>query len=135
MALLALCEAAGRPATVYADTDSLFVVGPAAAAVLDGLTGPGLGQLKRERVLTGLVIHGLKDYEADGYRRTKGVRSSAVAIAPGVWEQDTFVGLKGAVASGDVDRQVIRRTTKHLARLYVKGDVGPAGLVSPYRLG
>ncbi len=135
LALLGLLEAAGRASVVYVDTDSLFTVGGPPGPSWAALVGPGLGQLKRVATYRRLVIFGLKDYQADGRRVTKGVRRDAVELAPGVYEQDTFVGLRGGLQAGDVGRQLVRRTTKHLARTYDKGVVAPDGRVTPYRLG
>ncbi len=135
MALLALLEDAGRDFVAYVDTDSMFVLpgapGPSSAV----LSRSGLGSLKHERTIDRLIIWGAKDYEADGVPTIKGVRRNATRIDPRTFEQDTFVGLKGAVASGDIGRQLIHRTRKVLARDYRKGVVGSDGVVSPIRLG
>lgn len=133
--LLAAMEAVGRPRVVYVDTDSLFVTsgrpGPSWAA----LEGRGLGQAKLERTIRALTIHGLKDYQADGVRKLKGVRAAAVEVEPGVFTQETFEGLKGALARGDVGRQLIRETRKVLDRTYHKGTFQADGTIRPYRLG
>lgn len=134
MRLLGAMERAGRMNIVYADTDSLFAL-PPAVGTLDSLVRPGrLGWLKRERTLETLTIHALKDYTADGVRKTKGIRSNADETGPATFSQDTFVGLKGALRGGDINRQVIRRTVKRLARTYDKGNVDVDGRVTPYRL-
>jgi len=135
MRLLGLVERAGRANVVYVDTDSLFVRSAALRRSLGLVEGSELGQLKREREIARLVIHGLKDYTADGVRKTKGVRKTAIESAPGVFTQEMFVGLKGAVAAGDLSRQLIVTVDKHYRRTYDKGDVLPGGRVVPYRLG
>jgi hypothetical protein len=133
--LLAAMEAAGRPRVVYVDTDSLFLTSGRPGPSWTGLEGRSLGELKLERTIRALTIHGLKDYQADGVRKLKGVRPRAVEVAPGVFVQETFEGLKGALARGDVGRQLIRETRKVLDRTYHKGIVRPDGRIEPYRLG
>lgn len=135
MRLLGLLDALGRPHVIYVDTDSLFCLPSAPGAVLAALVGTELGKLKREKVLEGLTIYGLKDYAAEGLARTKGIRPTADELEPGVFAQDTFQGLKGAVRDGELHRQLIRRTVKRLARTYDKGTVGPDGTVYPLRFG
>jgi hypothetical protein len=104
-------------------------------SALNSALGDDLGQLKFERTIESLTIHGLKDYTADGVRKTKGIRKTATEIAPGRFRQDLFVGLKGAIASGDVTRQVIKSVDKTLSGEYTKGTVNADGTISPYRLG
>lgn len=133
--LLKLMIGAGRDGVLYVDTDSLFLAKGVCASRSELPIGNGLGDLKHERTIHDLTIHGLKDYTADGIRKTKGVRANAEEIQPGTFRQDTFVGLKGAIRSGDINRQVIRRTTKVLTRGYDKGTVLASGVVVPYRLG
>ncbi len=135
MRLLALMEDAGRRFVVYVDTDSLFVAPGAPGPSASVLGHSGLGALKLQETIADLRIYGVKDYTADGRRVLKGVRASATQLGPQTFEQDTFVGLKGAVQQGDIGRQIIRRTTKHLSRLYQKGQVEPTGRVTPHRLG
>lgn len=132
--LLSMMQAFGRERVVYTDTDSLFVIGCNAPAAARRLIGQNLGDLKLERELSSLVLHGLKDYTADGVRKTKGVRATAVEISPDTFKQDMFVGLKGALQDGDMTRQIIRSSVKHLQRHYDKGIVSPSGHITPYRL-
>ncbi len=133
--LLTLMEDAGRGHVAYVDTDSLFVLPGAPGPSTAVLGHSGLGALKLQETIADLTIYGAKDYTADGRRVLKGVRADALQLNPQTFEQDTFVGLKGALQQGDIGRQVIRRTTKHLSRTYQKGQVGPTGLVTPHRLG
>lgn len=130
--LLSLIEAAGRGSVIYVDTDSMFRLSSAPADMLSKYLGNGLGQLKWEKRITELVIRGLKDYSADGIRKTKGIRSNAVQVAPNMYRQDTFVGLKGAVQRGDVRRQVILKSVKRLSLTYDKGSVDGHGVISPF---
>lgn len=135
MALLALMVDAGRSFVAYVDTDSLFVTpgspGPSEAVI----ERVGLGGLRLQETIETLHIFGPKDYIADGRRVTKGIRANAEQKGPNTFEQDSFVGLKGALRSGQIDKQVIRRTTKVLERTYRKGTVGVDGRVAPYHLG
>lgn len=133
--LLRLIEAIGWGNVVYVDTDSLFVL-PDGTDAADRFTdSTALGALKRERVITDLTIYGVKDYSIGGIRKTKGIRRNAESIAPNVYVQDTFIGLKGAVQLGDIRRQLIRRTTKRLNLAYHKGTILPDSRVQPYRVG
>ncbi len=135
MALLGFMNDAGRESVLYVDTDSIFrrrgELPPAFAAHVNG----ELGGLKHERTISSLTIYGLKDYDADGVRKTKGVRKTACPSGPGSYWQDTFMGLKGSVQSGELDRQIISLTEKHLTELYTKGQVMPDGRILPYRFG
>jgi hypothetical protein len=126
---------AGRSSVLYVDTDSIFLPHSSIRSISTLETGTDLGQLKLERTIRQLTIYGLKDYEADGVRKTKGIRKTAEEIEPGVYRQDLFVGLKGAIAAGDINRQIIKSVEKRLSGAYSKGDVSPTGVVTPYRLG
>lgn len=133
--LLSLMVKAGRSSVLYADTDSLFRKHSSIPSALRSEMGTDLGQLKLERTISTLTINGLKDYEIDGVRKTKGIRQNAEEIEPNVFRQDMFVGLKGALQAGDINRQIIRQIKKHVSGAYTKGDVGDDGIVTPYRLG
>ena len=79
-------------------------------------------------------MHGAKDYVVDGAAKIKGVRRNAQEISPGVFEQDRWRGLAGALRDGDVLHPKITRVRKRLSRKYLKGEVSPGGQVQPYRL-
>lgn len=131
--LLALMEALGRPHVVYVDTDSLFL-DPGSHGPPSALVEPsGLGQLHHERTIRHLVIHGPKDYVADGKLTVKGLRRTAIRRGPDRYEQDTFMGLPGAVAAGSLDRMLVTRTPRVLQRAYRKGEITPDGHVRPFR--
>jgi hypothetical protein len=133
--LLSLMEATGRPLVAYVDTDSLFVL-PGAPGPSGDLVDPTrLGALKLVTTAQAVTLHGPKDYTLDGTRRLKGVRANADQVGPATWVQDLFVGLPGAVAEGDLTRQIIRRVTKVYRREYLKGTVAPGGRIEPYALG
>lgn len=132
--LLSLMTDAGRNSVIYVDTDSMFRIASAPPGMLDAHLGNSLGQLKHERRIGHLVLRGLKDYTADGVRKTKGIRSNALQVTPNVYRQDTFVGLKGAVQRGDVRRQVILSSVKRLTLSYDKGTLDGSGHVLPFVL-
>lgn len=134
MRLLALLNRAGRENVIYMDTDSVFTL-PAGTDRLTQFVNPTrLGSLKLEATYDDLTIFGAKDYLAGGKRKIKGIRSNAIEIEPGKWQQDTFEGLKGALLTGNLHRQVITQTVKRLSRLYSKGTVDGTGRIHPYRV-
>lgn len=119
---------------MYVDTDSIFRLQTAEPSLLSSHLGTTLGALKHERTIRSLTIYGLKDYEMDGVRKTKGLRKNAELQLDGSWRQDQFVGLRGAIQSGDLSRQIIKRVPKRLSGEYTKGTVMPDGRIVPYRL-
>ena len=134
MALLSLMEAPGRANVRYVDTDSLFVLREACGPLWPLVAEARLASLVHERTIDEFLVHTVKDYVRDDQRVIKGVRANAHEVSPGVFEQDMFVGLRGALRAGDMGVVTIRRVVKRLARGYDKGIVGPDGWVTPHRL-
>lgn len=122
---------AGLENVHYNDTDSLMVTGDAMQR-LHGLlsedTLGGLGTVIEDATLT---IHGPKDYELNGQFTRKGIRDSAIEIAPGVFRQDQWGGWAGAIRRGRLDMPTTATVEKRLSRRYTKGTIGPNGRVSP----
>lgn len=131
MLLLDGISQAGEGNTLYCDTDSLFVN----ARGFDNLSGrisdAQLGWLKHEWESDSVTIHGVKDYEVGGRLKRKGIRSDSTEIEPATYQQVEFRGLKGMVQDKDLDRLLIKQVTKHLHRVYSKGEVDSEGIVHP----
>jgi len=135
MALWDLIERAGRSETYYCDTDSLFVSPLGYERLQKDIAPDALGALKDVGKYDRVVLFGAKDYLIGDKRTLKGVRSAAKQLAPGVFEQERWIGLTGALRLGIVDAPLIASTTKTLKRVYDKGEVDLAGRVTPWRLG
>lgn len=125
---------AGRDHVYYCDTDSMVVDAEGYARMHDDIDDSKLGKWKLERQLSDLVIHGCKDYEFDDIIRTKGVRASALWIAPNRVEQVQFLGLAALLKEGQLRAPVVRQMTKTLKRVYDKARVYPSGDTSPWIL-
>jgi hypothetical protein len=118
----------------YMDTDSLIVDDLGLAALRLYMHETALGALKVQQSSARLAIYAPKDYVMDGEVRRKGVRPSAVEIAPNTFVQEQWMGLPGLMRAGRVDEVVVRQVTKHLARQVKSGEVAPSGWVVPFRV-
>jgi hypothetical protein len=118
----------------YMDTDSLIVDDLGLAALRPYMHETALGALKVQQSSARLAIYAPKDYVMDGEVRRKGVRPSAVEIAPNTFVQEQWMGLPGLMRAGRVDEVVVRQVTKHLARQVKSGEVTPSGWVAPFRV-
>lgn len=134
MLLWSFIMAANRGNVFYVDTDSLLVNDAGLSNLQRHISARDLGKLKYEASYDAGEIRAPKDYRWGDKERIKGVRKNAVKLAENVYEQDTFGNFKGMLRAGNLDEMVIRRTTKHLARIYKKGKVGVDGRVSPFRV-
>jgi hypothetical protein len=132
--LYRLMEQAGRDHVFYCDTDSLFVDSEGLENLRPMMDETRLGALKQEWYSDDLHLHNNKDYEIGKERKIKGVRKTAVEVAPGVFKQDKFQSLKGKFQEGQLDQQKISEILKHYSRAYLKGTVDDDGVVRPFRL-
>lgn len=122
----------GYDRVFYCDTDSLLVRSSDLAAFAD-ITDPlKLGNVGVECETEKILIRGLKDYDLGVESRIKGVKKSAVEVAPSVFRQDQFMKFRGLLRKGVSNHAIVRSTLKHLRRQYEKGVVGEDGFVSPY---
>jgi len=117
----------------YCDTDSLMVNAAGQARLEPFESANELGLLKHEHSVERAEIWGAKDYVLDGVATIKGVRKNAERIDANTFRQDTFRGLKGMLRDGDHDRMLIKRTVKHLSRVYNKGIISGVGRIQPLR--
>jgi hypothetical protein len=118
--------------TFYMDTDSLHVNRSGFDRLLPYIDSERLGALKLEKVINSAIYYGPKDYELDGMRVIKGIRKTATELSPGVFSQDQWVSIRGAMLTGHGGGPLIRRVERHLARQYSKGRVSSAGRVAPW---
>jgi hypothetical protein len=133
-ALWDLCCRIGRPRILYVDTDSVVVRSVDGPPIDRELCGPGLGALGLDRHCAELVLHGAKDYSADGIEVIKGVPKAAVETTSGSYEYTQFATLKMSLASGIAAGVVAKTVTKRLTRRYDKGRVDKDGRVHPWVL-
>jgi len=129
-----LIRAAGRENVLYCDTDSLVVNEAGKNKLHLHENERGLGALKLQREFTYLSIRAVKDYTFGSKTKIKGIRANAEIVDDNTFIQDTFRGIKGMIRDEDIERQVVKRVTKHLAREYLKGTVLASGVVQPLSL-
>ncbi len=119
---------------IYCDTDSLLV-GDEGARCLGPLESEQtLGGIKREWSAPWVEVYGAKDYRTPHKTVCKGVRAKARWIGLATVEQEQWSSLPGLVWSGQLSAPTTITMTKHLKRVYAKGEVGPGGMVSPLAL-
>lgn len=127
-------ELAGLENTLYCDTDSLFVNSTGYMRLLGVIEPSKLGMLKVEGISADAAFYGAKRYKFGDMTKSKGIRSNAVQLANGAFEQDKWMGFKGALRTGNADKVIITKVTKQLHDSYSKGIVLPSGRVAPFRL-
>ncbi len=115
-----LIKRAGLEHVLYCDTDSLFVDTTGASNLRSWVKPTQLGKLKHIGSWPWITIHGLKDYEYPGHVVRKGVRASAVQIAPNTFQQVQWSSLKGLLNTGDITAPSRKTITKVLKREYKK---------------
>lgn len=129
-----LAETAGIENVHYMDTDSLHVSQEGRRRLAAYCDPSQLGALKVEKEIDTAVYYGPKDYELDGKRVIKGVRSNATELDVGVFSQSQWVSLKGATVAEHRGAPLVRQIEKRFTRQYKKGTVQSNNRVSPLRL-
>lgn len=129
-----LMQAAGRENVYYTDTDSLIVNSAGLLRLRPYMHKSRLGMLKLELSADTLIIHGAKDYRHGDKVRTKGIRRTAVEVAPSVYAQEQWPSLAGVINEAMAGDYVVTPVVKHLKRVYQKGVVSPTGSVLPFHL-
>jgi len=124
----------GLENVLYLDTDSLYATAGAWIALESVSDLERLGAWKLERESPWVRIHGPKDYEMEGYRKTKGVKKNARWIDENTLEQEQWDSLRSALRDSSDRAPRIVTIRKHLKRVYTKGTVLPSGRVLPLRL-
>lgn len=132
-------KTAGLSQVHYVDTDSLFMTTTGEqrlieAGLVDPPTKKNLGLWHPEETGDGMEIWGPKDYRFLNERKTKGVRSTAIELREGVYQQPQFRSFKGALNRGHPEQMRILDMTKTLQRKYNKGIVGEDGSITPFNL-
>lgn len=131
-ALWNLYLAAGDQRVLYMDTDSL-VCRSADVHHLDRFIHPErIGALAVDRVCKRFVVKGLKDYEADGAVKIKGIPKTAEQVGINRYRYTQFLGQSTHMRLPEADGVLTTETIKELKRSYDKGAVGPDGWVKPF---
>ena len=125
---------AGRSHVVYCDTDSLWVDAVGARRLRRLVHPTRLGALKVEAVHRWVLLHGCKDYRTPKFRKTKGVRRTAVWTSPHSVTQEQWTSLVGLLRTGQLSAPRTTTISKTLSRQYSKGHVSRSGIVTPLTL-
>jgi hypothetical protein len=134
LVLWRLMEKVGSDHYYYCDTDSLIVDAIGLKRLRSEMSDVELGKLKIVETTERMGIYGLKDYETGQKIVTKGIRSNAEKLSPGVYKQDRWPSIQGMLRSGKGEVYTVEKTIKHLSREYAKGTVLPDGRVIPFVL-
>jgi len=134
MYLFFLIQKAGFENVFYTDTDSLIVNEEGYGKLMEMIDNKKLGYLKLEEVSDYLELRGPKDYTFGTINRIKGVRSSAVKIAPNVFEQEKWLGFSSRLRMGKLNTYIVEKIKKSLRRDYAKGRITESGRVTPWVL-
>ncbi len=129
-----LMVTAGRENCYYCDTDSLFINQTGLDNLTSYLNDTIIGMLKIEYQTDTLKIWGLKDYETQKKKVTKGIKKTAVRISDVDYSMEIWPTLQGYLRVPDQSNYITGRITKHLNRDYTKGTINAAGQVIPYQL-
>lgn len=134
LVLWRLMSLAGKGNYFYCDTDSLIVNAEGLKRLRSEMSDTALGKLKTVETMQRMAIYGLKDYETGQKVVTKGIRSNAEKLSPGVYKQDRWPSIQGMLRSGKGEVYTVEKTVKHLSRTYEKGIVNNDGTISPFVL-
>lgn len=116
----------------YTDTDCVVVNKIGRDRLESFLDDKELGKLKLEHEITSGVIHGPKDYIFNNDCKIKGVKKSALWLSERTVEQESWAGLKGLIAKGDLTAPTTLTMQKTLKRQYTKGIVLVSGRTKPF---
>jgi len=116
----------------YCDTDSLFTNQEGYEGLQSVISDKELGMLKLEDTANYLEIRNLKDYTFGNENHKKGLKSTAVQVAPDIYRTEVFEGIKGALRNNRLNSVYVRDVNKHYTRDYSKGIVNENGYVEPF---
>jgi len=133
MYLWSLIEKAGVGNVFYCATDSLIVNQRGYDNLADLIDDYKLGYLKVENVASTLEVMGPNNFIMGDKIKSGGIRKNAVRLSRDVFEQDRFLGLRGAIRRGDADLVTIKKIKKQMKREIRTGQVQPDGRVKPFR--
>lgn len=128
--LLQLAINAGWTNVYYCDTDSLYVNRRGKNRLKSFMHESKLGYLKVEKEIKELIIHGAKDYNADGIETIKGIPKKAIKVSSNEYDMIQFPSMKRGMKEGIENLYSIRKVNKTLERIYKKGVVGKTGRVT-----
>lgn len=134
MYLWSLIEQAGRENVLYCATDSLLVNQRGLDNLADKIDDHRLGCLKVENVSKSLEIWGPNNFRLGDRLKSGGIRKTARQVEKDLFDQDMFLGLRGAVRVGDPDLVTVKRVRKRIYRRIKTGIVNSLGRVDPFRL-
>jgi hypothetical protein len=134
MYLWSLIEQAGLENVFYVHTDSLIVNQQGFDNLAGKIDDYELGKLKVEYVADELEILGPNNFRMGSKLRSGGIKKSAVQLARDVFEQDKFMGLRGAIRVGDPDLVTVKKVRKRMRCRIKTGVVQTTGRVDPFRL-
>ncbi|TEU17333.1 MAG: hypothetical protein E3J21_08605 [Anaerolineales bacterium] len=134
MYLWSLIEQAGVENTFYCATDSLIINQAGYDNLADRIDPYKLGYLKVETVADTLEIWGPNNFRLGDKLKSGGIRKTAIRLSRDVFEQDNFLGLRGAIRRGDPDLVTVNRIRKQMRRQIKTGIVGPGARVRPFQL-
>lgn len=132
--LSSLILTAGRENVMYCDTDSLFVNDIGLSRLRRFIDPHTLGKLKLENTADEITIIGPKRYRFGEKERSKGIRKNARRIGENTYLQEHFETFTGSLRRGSTDTVRIHTVQKTLKDKYLKGVVGPDGVVMPFVL-
>lgn len=132
--LHSLITRASRNHTFYVDTDSLIVDSVGFERLSPLIHETRLGALRLQGVASRIEIRASKDYSFGEKSYIKGIRSTAVQLAPNVYKQLRFPSIQGLLRQGISEDYVVTQQVKHLDRKVYSGTVTTQGQVVPFRL-
>lgn len=132
--LWSLLKQAGHENVYYCDTDSL-IVNQMGYYNLEHLIEPDtLGKLKIELISPWLIVNAPKDYEMEGRKKIKGIRSNAIQLDNSTYLQEQWIKLAGLIRDGFENGYTSKSIVKHQSRIIYSGRVLPSGWVEPFDL-
>jgi hypothetical protein len=134
MYLWSLIEQAGPENVFYCATDSLIVNQQGFDNLVDKVDDHQLGYLKVQNVSENLEIYGPNNFRLGDSLKSGGIRKNATQLARDVYEQDKFMGLRGAIRAGNPDLVTVKKIRKRMHRRIKTGRIQTTGRVDPFRL-
>lgn len=132
--LYEMIQLAGDHNVYYCDTDSLFTTEEGWQRLQQFIEPSQLGMLKVVRIEDTAAFFAPKAYRFGKDFTRKGIRSDAHMVSETSFEQDKFVGFRGALRANDLHGVIVERVVKRLSLRYTKGAVTEHGRVVPFHL-
>lgn len=132
--LWSLIEQAGRDNVFYCATDSLIVNEQGYQNLRPLIDDHKLGYMKVEHQSDQLEIWGPNNFRLGDKLKSGGIRRNARQLSHNTFEQDVFLGLRGAIRKGYADLVTVKKVKKQVHRRIKTGTVLDSGRVRPFRL-